>query len=147
MSMKISYINRFSALLAVAMIAFGASAQERDPFSPTGSNTGVISKMRDLVSSEPTEHINNFNSASPLISARLSSYRVAGVILSEEKKIASVKAVNGLSYLVKIGDSLGSEGGKVANITIDGITVQTESQEFKISVDNIIEVPVNAANN
>ncbi len=143
--MKKFYKNSLLLLLALVICPVTASAQERDPFSPT-SGSGVMTKMRELVTGDQNQQAaNNFNAADPLVSTQLSGYKVIGVIVSDTQKVASIKAMNGVSYLVKVGDSFGSEGGKVSEITINGITVQTESQDIKLPVNNKIEVPVNAA--
>ena len=126
--------------------AFNSFAVDRDPFSPTGGSS-VVSRVKDMVNNSVNQQqpADNFNSATPLTSTQLSGYKVVGVLTSDTQKIASVKAINGVSYIVKVGDSLGSEGGKISDINVDGITIQTESQEIKLPVNNKIEVPVNAA--
>jgi len=138
--MKKSWKNKFILISALMLFAGSAMAQSRDPFSPTSSSS-MVSKMKDMVSSE-TKAQENFDSASPLTSIQLSGYRVTGVLVSEKTKVASIKAMNGVSYLVKIDDRLGSEGGKITNIEFDGVTVQTESQEIKLAVNNKTEASV-----
>lgn len=138
---------RNSLIVVTLMFAcVEVSAQERDPFSPT-SGSGVVSKMRELVTGDQAQqqNINNFNAADPLSSTQLSGYKVTGIIISDTQKIAAIKAMNGVSYMVKVGDSLGSEGGKVSNIALDHVMIQTESQEIKLPVSNKVEVPANAA--
>jgi Tfp pilus assembly protein PilP len=126
------------------VISTGAMAQARDPFSPNGTN--VLNKMKDLVGGAADNQLPKFDNSNPLTATQLMGYKVTGVIISEKQKVASVKTINGGSFTVKIGDNLGSEGGKISDITLDGISVQTESQEVKLPVNNKVEVPLaNAA--
>ena len=149
-SMKKFYKNSFIAL-ALVFAASSSFAQEtassltpeRDPFSPTSG--GVVSKVKELVSDEFKKGGDTkIDASSPLTSMQINAYKVVGVLVAEKNKVASVKAVNGVSYVVKIGDSLGSEGGKISEITLDGIKVQTENGEHKLPVSNVVEVPTNA---
>lgn len=144
--MKKPYKNSLFIAVAIALYSNIAIAQERDPFSPTGGNVGVMGKMRELVTGDqPLPQENNFNSADPLTSTQLVSYKVIGVMVSDNQKLASVKAMNGVSYLVKVGDSIGSEGGKITDIATDGIKVQSQDKEIKLPVNNKLEVPLDAA--
>jgi Tfp pilus assembly protein PilP len=139
--LKLSLTSGF----AIFAIANSAIAQERDPFSPTGN--GVINAVKEMVQgSEATAQENPQTAGDPLTSSQLPAYKVAGVLVSEDKKVAAVKAINGATYIVKIGDSLGSEGGKISDITPKGINIQTATKEVKIPVSNKIEVPVDAKN-
>lgn len=140
--LKLSLTSAF----AIFAIANSAVAQERDPFSPTGN--GVINAVKDIVQgTDSSAQENSGVVGDPLTSSQLPAYKVAGVIVSENKKIAAVKAINGVTYIVKIGDNLGSEGGKISDITTKGINIQTATKEVKIPVSNKIEVPVDAKNN
>ena len=144
--MKKYFKNSLILVVTIQLVFFAslAFAQERDPFSPTGG--GVMSRVKDLVSgTDQNAPVQNFDTSDPLSSTQLSGYKVSGVIFSDTEKLASIKAINGVSYIVKVGDSLGSEGGKVSDITLEGITVQTQSQEIKLPVSNIVEVPVGNA--
>jgi Tfp pilus assembly protein PilP len=137
--MKKYYRNSlFLPALLVAVASSAAFAQERDPFSPTGGS--MMSKVKDFMVGE--EKPADFDSSSPLTSTHLSGYKIVGVIVAEDKKVVSVKALNGISYSLKVGDYLGTEGGKISDITITDITVQTPTQEIKLPVNNKIEVPV-----
>jgi Tfp pilus assembly protein PilP len=144
-SFKIKLIFVVILQLVLFSGAVSASAQERDPFSPTSG--GVMSRVNELVNGpEATAPATTFDAAiDPLTATQLSGYKVSGIIISDTKKLASVKGMNGVSYIVKVGDNIGSEGGKISDITLDSITVQTQSQEVKIPVSNIIEVPVGNA--
>lgn len=143
--MKKSYKNNICllAIMQIFLFAGHSLAQERDPFSPTGS---MMNRVKEMVGGNTSEQPTKmFDNVSPLASTQLSGYKVIGVIIADSDKIASVKAINGVSYIVKIGDSLGSEGGKISDINVEGISVQTESQEIKLPVSNIVEVPLENA--
>ncbi len=127
------------ALAQIILYAGAAYAQERDPFSPSGN--GVMDRVKDIVTGDAQANNQQNSATTPITSTQLSGYKVVGVMISDSQKIASVKGISGVSYIVKVGDSIGSEGGKVSEITLEGITVQTESQAIKLPVSNIIEVP------
>jgi Tfp pilus assembly protein PilP len=140
--LKITLINAF----AVFAFASTTSAQERDPFSPTGN--GVINAVKDIVQGEESGAQQDQQiSGDPLTSSQLAAYKVAGILVSDDKKVAAIKAINGVTYIVKLGDNLGAEGGKISDINPKGITIQTTNKEVKIPVSNKIEVPVDAKNN
>ncbi len=138
MNMKKYFLN---SLLVLAFAAGNSWAANRDPFSPSGSGINPPVAPTETAGSEVDEKNNKIYDNNPLTAMQLNSYKVVGVMISDNMKIASIKAISGSSYIVKPGDSLGSEGGKISDITIDGISVQTESQEIKIPVSNKVEVP------
>ncbi len=139
----IALVLAFAATASFAQETASSLTPERDPFSPTSG--GVVSKVKELVSDELKKNDSGkIDDASPLTSMQINAYKVVGVLVAEKNKVASIKAVNGVSYVVKIGDSIGSEGGKVSEITLDGIKVQTENGEHKLPVSNVVEVPTDA---
>ncbi len=139
--MKKHLKNKLILTLLAVLIALPVNAQERDPFSP--NRGGMMSAVKDLVTGD-SQKPQTIDGSSPMTSVQLSGYKVVGTMTSDEKKLASVKAINGVSYMVGIGDDIGSEGGKVKDITVDGIVVQTQEREVKLPVSNKIEVPLDA---
>ncbi|MDX1949092.1 MAG: pilus assembly protein PilP [Rickettsiales bacterium] len=107
----------------------------RDPFSPTSGN---IISSKSLEDSSDAESF--AKSSNPLTASKLNTFKVVGVIISEKGKVAGVKAVNGLDYVVSAGDYIGSEGGKVSEITFEGVTISSSEGKVFIPVSNKLEV-------
>ena len=132
--MKRLYNKLLVLTLFAGVIALGNSslndvkAQERDPFSPS-----AVSKVESKSEKSSKSKIIN-----QLTSSKLSTYKVIGVIVSEDRKIAAIKALNGSDYLVSKGDRLGSEGGIITDIDIEGIAVELKTGEVQIPVSNKI---------
>ncbi len=128
--------NGFSALANNSFkLADGKDINNiRDPFSPTSGNV-ITSK-----SANESEADSFAKSSNPLTSSKLNTFKVVAVIISEKGKVAGVKAVNGLDYLVSSGDYVGSEGGKVSDITVEGVTITSSEGKVFIPVSNKLEV-------
>lgn len=127
-----------SLLVALTSIPMSLNAQTRDPFAPAG---GVVKAIKNAVGAEatPTQALN------PSTAYKLTSYKLVGVIVSEKGKLAVVKAMNGIDYILNQGDMLGSEGGKISQINIDNIKVKNSEDEVTLGVSNKIEVELDKA--
>lgn len=139
--MRICLLKTFKyiAVLAVYLFVISSSSaqQDRDPFSPT---TGaVITKISDDKASgrSVTDSV-----ANPLTTAKLSTFKVIGVIIADNKKIAAVKALSGLDYIVEEGADIGSDGGKITEIKYEGVVVSDKDGRVFIPVSNKLEVKV-----
>lgn len=140
-------ISNFVLFLAI-FFSGQSFAIDRDPFSPTGGMVGKVQEMVQqgaAIAGNVADQQAAQTGANPLTTMQINGYKVIGVMTSDTQKLASVKTVNGVSYIMKVGDSLGSEGGKISDINIDGVVVQTESQEIKLPVSNRVEVQVDNA--
>jgi len=137
-------INLFLMLIATFYFS-DAYAQERDPFSPSGTAVKVIQDavqtVGQTVSSERSEEL------SPITAYKVNSYKVVGIMLSDTRKIAAIKALNGVDYVVKIGDKVGNDRGEVADIDISGVVIKNSEGEIKIPVSNKIEVNLDKTKN
>ena len=128
---KIKYSLFAVAILVTSSVAY---AQERDPFSPAG---GVVKVIKEEVAGEslfPNQALN------PKIAYKITSYKVVGTLISKQKQLAAIKALNGMDYIVLVGEKIGSEGGKITKIEQDGIIIKNSEGEIKLPVSNKIEV-------
>lgn len=134
-----SYLTKICSIALFALFAYPlniAIAQDRDPFSPSGSSIKTTSVT---VTSDREEESSEGN---PVTSGKLSSYKVVGTIISDKKKLAAVKALSGVNYIITVGDKFGSEGGRIKDITHKGIKVENNGNIMSLQVSNKIEVNV-----
>ncbi len=113
------------------------AGKTRDPFSPVSGD--IMKKIVDRNDGTSTVTDSTVN---PLTTAKINTIKVVGVILSEKKKVAAVKAINGLTYVIEEGVEIGSDGGKVSEIKYEGIVVSSDSGKVLIPVSNKLEVKV-----
>lgn len=137
-----NYLRKICSITLLALFASPAyiviaKAEDRDPFSPSGSS---VIKSKSVTISKETEE--TYDASNPLTSSKLSSYRIVGTITSEKSDIAIVKALSGIDYIVKSGEKFGSEGGRIASITNAGIKVKNKGNNLFLPVSNKIEVNV-----
>jgi Tfp pilus assembly protein PilO len=92
-------------------------SRERDPFSR--STSGMIEGGRDP-------------RVSPLLMAPPEAYVITGIIVSESVKAAVIRTDFKESYVVKVGDKLGNQGGKVSRIDAESLTVQQKGGSVKL---------------
>ena len=90
----------------------GGSANERDPFSK--SSSGMIEGGRDP-------------RYSPLIMADPQTYIITGVVVSNSVKAAMIRTDFRESFVVKVGDRLGNQGGIISDIDLDGVILRQPS--------------------
>ena len=90
---------------------------ERDPFSK--SSSGMIEGGRDP-------------RYSPLIMADPQSYVIMGVVVSNSVKAAMIRTDFRESYVVKVGDRLGNQGGIITDIDMDGIILRQPSGRIRL---------------
>jgi hypothetical protein len=105
--------------------------QERDPFAR--SSNGMIEGGRDP-------------RVSPLIMANPQAYVITGVIVSNSTKAAMVRTDYRESYVVKVGDRLGNQGGVIVDIDLDGIVLKQPNGKIRIYVQSQTGQPMGAAN-
>jgi Tfp pilus assembly protein PilO len=96
-------------------------SQERDPFAR--SSSGMIEGGRD-------------SRVSPLIMANPQAYVITGVIVSNSIKAAMVRTDYRESYVVKVGDRLGNQGGVIVDIDLDGIVIKQPNGKIRIYVQS-----------
>ena len=90
---------------------------ERDPFSK--SSSGMIEGGRDP-------------RYSPLIMADPQSYVIMGVVVSNSVKAAMIRTDFRESYVVRVGDRLGNQGGIITDIDMDGIILRQPSGRIRL---------------
>jgi len=96
----------------------GTSRQnERDPFSR--ATNGMIEGGRDP-------------RISPLIMADPQSYVITGVIVSAKEKAAMIRTDFRENFIVRIGDRLGNQGGRIAEIDQYGIVIRQNSEQIRL---------------
>ncbi len=136
-----NYLVKTCSIIAFAIMASVpdmALSKVRDPFSPTNGVTVVksVSVTTDAENEQITVGDN------PITSSKLSNFKIIGVISSDKVKIASVKSISGIDYIVKNGDRFGSEGGRITDITAKGVKVEIDGKASFLPVNNKIEVNV-----
>lgn len=92
-------------------------ANERDPFSK--SSSGMIEGGRDP-------------RYSPLIMADPQSYIIMGVVVSNSVKAAMIRTDFRESYVVKVGDRLGNQGGIITDIDMDGVILRQPNGKIRL---------------
>lgn len=123
-----------SVICIVLGVAFSnfANAEERDPFMPyTWSAPAGTEAAAKSASSA--------NAATPLVDKPLSSYTVIGVVVSPSDALAVLKSRDRREYFAYIGDPVGMEGGVIATISIEGITVDMGGKVVPLKVSNRFE--------
>jgi len=95
----------------------GARPNERDPFSK--SSSGMIEGGRDP-------------RYSPLVMADPQSYVIMGVVVSSSVKAAMIRTDFRESYVVRVGDRLGNQGGVISDIDMDGIILRQPTGKIRL---------------
>ena len=90
---------------------------ERDPFSR--ATNGMIEGGRDP-------------RISPLIMADPQSYVITGVVVSAKEKAAMIRTDFRENFIVKIGDRLGNQGGRISEIDQYGIVIRQDSEQIRL---------------
>lgn len=109
-----------------------STTQERDPFAR--SSNGMIEGGRDP-------------RVSPLVMANPQAYVITGVIVSNSIKAAMVRTDYRESYVVKVGDRLGNQGGVIVDIDLDGIVLKQSNGKIRIYVQSQSGQPLGSSNN
>ena len=99
----------------------GARPNERDPFSK--SSSGMIEGGRDP-------------RYSPLIMADPQSYVIMGVVVSTSVKAAMIRTDFRESYVVRVGDRLGNQGGIITDIDMDGIILRQPTGKIRLFIQS-----------
>jgi Tfp pilus assembly protein PilO len=94
-----------------------ARPNDRDPFSK--SSSGMIEGGRDP-------------RYSPLIMADPQSYVIMGVVVSNSVKAAMIRTDFRESYVVRVGDRLGNQGGIITDIDMDGIILRQPGGRIRL---------------
>ena len=92
-------------------------ANERDPFSK--SSSGMIEGGRDP-------------RYSPLVMADPQSYIIMGVVVSNSVKAAMIRTDFRESFVVKVGDRLGNQGGIISDIDLDGVILRQPNGKVRL---------------
>ena len=97
--------------------AEGGRVNDRDPFSK--SSSGMIEGGRDP-------------RYSPLLMADPQSYVIMGVVVSNASKAAMIRTDFRESFVVRVGDRLGNQGGVIADIDMDGIILRQPNGKIRL---------------
>ena len=127
-------------LLCIAMfIEVAFASKEKNPFIPYvfEAATSVIDKAK------PQEINLSGKKDNPLQAKSVNDYILVAIMTSETEAIGLVKAPDKMEYFVEVGDTLGSEGGKIDIIDYEGIVINTGSELVSIAVSNKLEVVTN----
>jgi len=95
----------------------GGRVNDRDPFSK--SSSGMIEGGRDP-------------RYSPLLMADPQSYVIMGVVVSNSVKAAMIRTDFRESFVVRVGDRLGNQGGVIADIDMDGIILRQPNGKIRL---------------
>ena len=95
----------------------GSRVNDRDPFSK--SSSGMIEGGRDP-------------RYSPLLMADPQSYVIMGVVVSNTTKAAMIRTDFRESFVVRVGDRLGNQGGVIADIDMDGIILRQPNGKIRL---------------
>jgi Tfp pilus assembly protein PilP len=131
-------ISFFTISLVFSAQAEEKANEERDPFAPSSGKAVQTNE----VSTKSSEDQTSLENLSPKTAYKTTSYKVVGVIIANEKKLAAVKALNGADYIVSVGDELGNNHGKVSDIDISSITIKNNEGEVKIPVSNKLNLGI-----
>lgn len=101
-------------------------AGRRDPFTPLVTK---LEKTTRVVVSKPR---------GPLQQYELTQFRLVAVLVIKGRPMAMVKAPDGKSYPVKIGDEIGRYEGKVANIETKVTEKDKLGKRIETSPDRIV---------
>ena len=110
-------VGKNEEVLTDASLPDNARPNERDPFSK--SSSGMIEGGRDP-------------RYSPLIMADPQSYVIMGVVVSNSVKAAMIRTDFRESYVVRVGDRLGNQGGIISDIDMDGIILRQPSGRIRL---------------
>lgn len=125
-------------LTMVVILAFPllAKAEElRDPFSPFGWG-GIKNPAVEAANADSIENLN----VTPITKDPLSTYQLAGVIVSPTDSIALLRTKNKRDYFVNIGDEIGMERGIIDVISSEGITIDLKGKLIDLTVSNGFEI-------
>ena len=95
----------------------GGRVNDRDPFSK--SSSGMIEGGRDP-------------RYSPLLMADPQSYVIMGVVVSTSTKAAMIRTDFRESFVVRVGDRLGNQGGVIVDIDTDGIILRQPNGKIRL---------------
>lgn len=138
-----NYLIKICSVFCVAFVIglysiSGLAQSDRDPFSPSGGN---VIKTKSVTLDE-SDNRKAADPSNPLTASRLSAYKIIGTITSDKVKLAMVKSLSGVDYIVKPGDKMGSEGGEVSDISFKGVKVNINGSSSFLPVSNKIEVKI-----
>ena len=68
---------------------------------------------------------------SPLQKVSTELFRLTGIVLTENRKVAIVEAPDGKRYILRIGTPIGINGGRVTKILADRVAVLEKPQDFE----------------
>jgi Tfp pilus assembly protein PilP len=105
---------------------FYKSAGRRDPFEP------LVNQLQE------TSRIVVAKPRGPLQEFELTQFRLMAVVVVKGRPMAMVKAPDGKSYPVKVGDEIGRYEGKVTNIEIKRTERDALGKRVEKSPDRII---------
>jgi Tfp pilus assembly protein PilO len=114
-------LNKNEQLIVNNELTNGERPNERDPFSK--SSSGMIEGGRDP-------------RYSPLVMADPQSYVIMGVVVSSSVKAAMIRTDFRESYVVKVGDRLGNQGGVISDIDMDGIILRQPSGKIRLFIQS-----------
>ena len=101
-------------------------AGRRDPFEP------LINQLQE------TSRVTVVKPRGPLQKYELTQFRLMAVLVVKGRPMAMVKAPDGKSYPVKIGDEIGRYEGKVANIETKVTDRDPLGKRIEVSPDRIV---------
>jgi len=96
-----------------------------DPFTPLVKDRTKETKESQVVDKKPKRFL------TPLEKLDLSQVKLVAVVMTETGNIAMVEEASGKGYMVDIGTAMGRNGGKVAFIESDRITVVERVKDYK----------------
>ena len=114
-------VGKNEEIIVNNVLVDGARPNERDPFSK--SSSGMIEGGRDP-------------RYSPLIMADPQSYVIMGVVVSTSTKAAMIRTDFRESYVVRVGDRLGNQGGIITDIDMDGIILRQPTGKIRLFIQS-----------
>ena len=114
-------VGKNEEIIVNNVLVDGARPNERDPFSK--SSSGMIEGGRDP-------------RYSPLIMADPQSYVIMGVVVSTSTKAAMIRTDFRESYVVRVGDRLGNQGGVISDIDTDGIILRQPTGKIRLFIQS-----------
>lgn len=79
----------------------------------------------------------------PLECCEIATFKVVAALVAGEKPYALLSGTDNKRYIVRIGDRMGLNGGKIVTITTSGITVRETLKDIDGNVVNVNDVTLN----
>jgi Tfp pilus assembly protein PilP len=128
--------KKLLVLITLATLPCYAIAEEiRNPFAPFPWDAPA-----QETGGTPDASKSSIPDAPPLLRDPIYFYKLAGVIISPTDSIALIRTKSKLDFFVKVGETVGNEGGVISKISTEGITVDVNGKPIDLTVSNRLDI-------